>query len=678
MDQARPYELPRAKFDMVIATGRTFAKTPLQRIMASLAGSNHENEILEDLYRRHEIGQVSKFPGGNLRVKVKSKEACLKLERTKVIILGGIFQFKEYDVLANKNYLDISNVDSDTNTDVILLRLFILGCQPIYDTFREVNMATGITSATWRVYFLPKSCPPQLMANGSVCDQILFDNKLHPAHGKNAPYQSERLPYGFRSHHGIDLLTSDDIFPANTPSATLTATTQPTQAPEKLPHTLKSFAATKRPALSKTRTQGASGRVKTSLQQAVGEIKKRDAKLTENPDDTLSISTFIGSNGNLSPPGSPEITSATSPRVLLTNGSTADGFTVVSNKKKRSSKDIDFTALLTSPVLQPLVGIATSNYFQSLQSMEVEFELKDIMTDKKHGVRKQIMPVNVQRPKSVETSTESAFFIEKHHTKIVKAVKATSITEVTESMLNDENTALLNLLPDRVLAADAKVGGIVKIIENATNPDNTVKKLVESPLAFNSALSLKMASQSNGIAELAQLHVINRVLCATNPADDTTFANKWKKTMGLAVPSKRADVFAACSAWWTHSDAIAELSRATKALGMFEMALMATAPMLFKNDHWIQYFTGRPVEWTPAHHTRILHPNTLLMLLRSDIGTHCMTQWCEVQWQGHLLDDLEALRALEGFYPENTSVLKTCVADDGSVTTVASALATRC
>ncbi|KAL7688159.1 hypothetical protein Plhal304r1_c020g0072831 [Plasmopara halstedii] len=507
-------------------------------------------------------------------------------------------------------------------------------------------MATGITSATWRVQFLPKSCPPQLMVNGSVCDQILFDNKLHPAHGKNAPYQSERLPYGFRSHHGIDLLMSDDIFPANTPSAALTAltaTTQPTQAPEKLPHTLKASVATKRPVLPKTRTQGVSGRPKTSLQQAVEEINKRDAKLTGGAQHgkryTLSISAFIGSNGNSSPPGSPDITSATPPMLLLTNGGTADDFTVVSNKKKRSHKDIDFTALPTSLVLQPLDGIATSNYFQSLQSMKAEFELNDITTDKKHGVRKQITTVN-------------------HHTKIVKAVKATSIIEVTESLLNDENTALLDLLPDRVLVADAK--------------------LVESPLAFNSALSLKMTSQDNDIAELAQLHVFNRVLCATNPADDTTFANKWKKTMGLAVPSKRADNFKACSAWRTHSDAITELSRATKDLGMFEMALMAIAPMLFKNDHWIQYFTGRPVEWIPAHHARLLHPNTLLMLLWSDIGTHCMTQWCEVQWQGHLLDEFEALRALEGFYPENTSVLKTYVAEDGSVTTVVSALATRC
>ncbi|KAL7679808.1 hypothetical protein Plhal304r1_c073g0161211 [Plasmopara halstedii] len=270
--------------------------------------------------------------------------------------------------------------------------------------------------------------------------------------------------------------------------------------------------------------------------------------------------------------------------------------------------------------------------------MEVEFELKGITTDKKHGVRKQIVPVN-------------------HHTKLVEAAKATSIIEVTESMLNDENTALLDTLSDCLTTADAKVGGIIKIIENATNPDNIVKTLVESPLVFNSALSLKMASQDNDIAELARLHVINRVLCATNPGDDTTFVKKWKKTMGSAVPSKRADIFKTCSAWWTHSDAITELSRASKALGIFEMALMATAPLLFKNGHCIQYFTGRPVEWTPTHHTRLLHPNTLLMLLRSDIGTHCVTQWCEEQWQGHLLDDLEALRALKGYYPEDTSCL---------------------
>ena len=123
-------------------------------------------------------------------------------------ILGGVFLFKEFDVLGEKFYLDISNVDSDTNTDVMLHRLlsafYLLGCKPVYDTFREVNLATGITSATWQVYFLSATCPSPFLVNGSVCDQVLFDNKLHPLHGKNSPFQSERLPFGFRSHHGID------------------------------------------------------------------------------------------------------------------------------------------------------------------------------------------------------------------------------------------------------------------------------------------------------------------------------------------------------------------------------------------------------------------------------------------------------------------------------------------
>uniref|UniRef100_M4BIS0 RxLR effector candidate protein n=1 Tax=Hyaloperonospora arabidopsidis (strain Emoy2) TaxID=559515 RepID=M4BIS0_HYAAE len=75
------------------------------------------------------------------------------------------------------------------NTHLILQLLFLLGRRPIYDTFREVNLATGITSDSWRVYCLKSSCPSALIVNGSVCDQVLFDNKLHPAYGENAPLQ---------------------------------------------------------------------------------------------------------------------------------------------------------------------------------------------------------------------------------------------------------------------------------------------------------------------------------------------------------------------------------------------------------------------------------------------------------------------------------------------------------
>ncbi|KAF1318173.1 hypothetical protein FI667_g14138, partial [Globisporangium splendens] len=680
MEQARPYALPRSKYDMVIDTGRTLAKTPLQKIMASLSGKNHGNEALEDLYQRYEIGQISKLPGGNLRVKVKSKEACLLLERTKVNILGGVFTFKEFDVLGGKYFLDIANVDSDTDTDVILHRLFLLGCKPVYDTFREVNLATGITSATWRVYFLSTSCPSALMVNGSVCDQVLFDNKLHPAHGKNAPFQSERLPYGYRSHHGLDLGTSDSVSPSSGP---VTEPARQKQQQQQQQHQPKTYA------------QAANAKPmpkQTSLQKAVEEAKKREgqpqhgaqhgqqsvanqlAKLPSNSDDALSISTFNGSNGKITPPGSPK---APKKLLLLTNGPD-DGFATVSkNKKKRSRNAIDFSNLMVKQSAQPLNGIATSNYFQALQSMEVKFKSKNATADKKYGVRHQILPVDVKRPAELKTSTESAFFVEKHHTKIRKASKASPLLEVTESMLNDENTALLNTLPDCLAEADKKVEGVCKLLENATNPDHITKKAIESPLAFNSALSLKMAGSGHEIAEVAQLHVINRVLCATHPNDDTTFSTKWKKLMGTAVPSKRADIIKTCAKWWTTSDSIKELTRASKALGFFELMLMSIAPTIFANDHWIQYLTGQPVEWIPAHNARLLHPNTLLRLLRSELGSHCMQQWSEVQWQGHLLDDLESLQKLEGFYPEDSSVLQLQFAG-GEVTMVAGGLATRC
>uniref|UniRef100_A0AAV1T1G4 Uncharacterized protein n=1 Tax=Peronospora matthiolae TaxID=2874970 RepID=A0AAV1T1G4_9STRA len=60
---------------MVIDSGRTFAKTSLQKIMASLTGKSHGSDVLKRLCASHEIGQISKLPGGNLRVKVKWKEA---------------------------------------------------------------------------------------------------------------------------------------------------------------------------------------------------------------------------------------------------------------------------------------------------------------------------------------------------------------------------------------------------------------------------------------------------------------------------------------------------------------------------------------------------------------------------------------------------------------------------
>ncbi|KAF1326586.1 putative Pollike protein, partial [Globisporangium splendens] len=626
--QSRPYQLPRAKYDMVIETGKTFAKTPLTKIMAALVGTNYGNRALDRLYEQKLVGQVSKLPGGNLRLKLKSREACLKLERTTVSILGGVFPFKPFDVLASKFYLDVSNVDSDTNTDLMLRRLYLLGCEPVYDTFRDVNLATGLTSATWRVYFRSSECPPPLVVNGSVCDQIVFNNKLYPAHGKDAPFQSERLPFGFRSHHGIDLKSSESSNAAFARSASASVAT-PAAKSNSSKNQEKAL-----PAPPKTYAQAAqAGPVFSSLRNALeDEEKKEDGQLQSGAqhgqrsaasqlakriidiDDALSISTFTGSGGRISPPASPK--APPKPVLLLTNGS--DGFTTVENKKKRSRGGVDFSNMLTKQMPKPLDGVATANYFQVLQTMEVRFESIDATVDKKYGVRHHVRPVDVKRPGALKASTESAFFVEKHHTKIRKASKPSPVVEVTESMISDENTALLNTLADRLEDADKKVDGIATILGKATNPDHILKKAVESPLAFNSALSLKMAASGNEIEELVQLHMINRVLSATKPDEDTTFAEKWKKLMGASVPSKRQDIFVTCGA-----ERVRALAHVDRADAVRERSL----------DPVRDGTSGRMDSRSPR---------------ASAAPEHAAES---PAWQGHMLDELEELRTLEGHYP---------------------------
>ncbi|KAL7690246.1 hypothetical protein Plhal304r1_c013g0050781 [Plasmopara halstedii] len=56
-----------------------------------------------------------------------------------------LYLFKAFGVSGSKYFIVNINIDSDFNTDVIPHRSFLLGCKPVYDTFREANLVTGIT-----------------------------------------------------------------------------------------------------------------------------------------------------------------------------------------------------------------------------------------------------------------------------------------------------------------------------------------------------------------------------------------------------------------------------------------------------------------------------------------------------------------------------------------------------
>ncbi|KAI9906503.1 hypothetical protein PsorP6_016587 [Peronosclerospora sorghi] len=110
-------------------------------------------------------------------------------------------------------------------------------------------------------------------------------------------------------------------------------------------------------------------------------------------------------------------------------------------------------------------------------------------------------------------------------------------------MINEESMTMLDMLPDKLEAADTKVYTVLKLMAKASNPDHIMKAAAACSLAFNSALSLAMGGNGTVINELPRLHTINRVLCATNPYDDTKFATKWKRIMRTPKPSTRNELF---------------------------------------------------------------------------------------------------------------------------------------
>ncbi|KAL8020999.1 hypothetical protein Plhal710r2_c011g0050151 [Plasmopara halstedii] len=97
--------------------------------MISLAGKHHGNRALEQLCGKFEIEQVSRIPSSSLRVKVKIKDSCLKLKRTRVNILDVVFVLKEFEELGSKYFINIVIVDSNTNTNVIFHHMVFIGMQ---------------------------------------------------------------------------------------------------------------------------------------------------------------------------------------------------------------------------------------------------------------------------------------------------------------------------------------------------------------------------------------------------------------------------------------------------------------------------------------------------------------------------------------------------------------------
>ena len=192
LEAAKPFTVPHAKYSVVLETGQTFVRTPHAQLLQSFA-RDHGNKILEELLEDGKIGQLAKLPGGNLRLLVTSEEVCQKLARETITLMGNQYSFREFDVLGSRYFLDVFGIGPEMSTLTIASALHRLGCDVLYENYREAVASKRLSMSTWRVYFRSTSCPEPLVVAGKVCEQICIEGRYYLARGKGAPLPVVRL-----------------------------------------------------------------------------------------------------------------------------------------------------------------------------------------------------------------------------------------------------------------------------------------------------------------------------------------------------------------------------------------------------------------------------------------------------------------------------------------------------
>ncbi|KAJ0389408.1 hypothetical protein P43SY_010828 [Pythium insidiosum] len=173
------------------------------------------------------------------------------------------------------------------------------------------------------------------------------------------------------------------------------------------------------------------------------------------------------------------------------------------------------------------------------------------MLDDASSPRYQIVPRITKVPTEVKASKETSHFLTRHHTAIVKTKEAKNVADVAAELVLTEKAAEDALQPAKLKQASDRVASVLKMIRSTSNPDTlTHIATTQSPIAFNAALLKEMSVVSRSVDDLAQLHLINRILSASDPSSATTFAHKWAKYFdGGKAPKKRDDLFRTVAHW---------------------------------------------------------------------------------------------------------------------------------
>ncbi|KAE8898452.1 hypothetical protein PF005_g21433 [Phytophthora fragariae] len=200
--QAQPEAIPDALFSLTAQVSSSLVGVSRPALIMALSAVG-DNAVVRAVLDAGEIVHIHRQPQNKLLFYLRSEEAKMKLASQRCQFMGRKLVFDSLNPLSDAFYVDILGVRSDDVASGLFSGFLGLGCQPLYYNFTYRSPVGAITSGIVRYYFNSSRCPPALVIQGQICDQVLLGGVVYSARARGAQALHYHLRPNKLSQHAL-------------------------------------------------------------------------------------------------------------------------------------------------------------------------------------------------------------------------------------------------------------------------------------------------------------------------------------------------------------------------------------------------------------------------------------------------------------------------------------------
>lgn len=160
--------------------------------------------------------------------------------------------------------------------------------------------------------------------------------------------------------------------------------------------------------------------------------------------------------------------------------------------------------------------------------------------------------------------------------------------------------------------------------------DQVIQSIRAIPVAWPTAFCSELVSEGNDIKELADIHVLDRILASSGGAENDATFHQRVIASHLPLGKSRSEYVRALTDALEHQSAqVKRQWEMQSCLSAFELLVMSTCHFIYTSNMWLQYLVGETDEGLPHANAPLLSDGMILKLMRSRLGLGVMSKLSE-------------------------------------------------